>query len=138
MSYAQRSPTFLAPGVCFVEDSSSTDGAGGSGGVASDGVRQVELTRSLAALLQPCGPAPGCQGPLGGGVNDPSKGDIRALSGKPRTRWMDPKEQVRELAAGGLWYFPPIPAGRDMQPQRKTEEQVLALSVLESVSSSPL
>ena len=45
VSYAQRSPTFLAPGVCFVEDSSSTDGAGGSGGVAGDGVRQVELAR---------------------------------------------------------------------------------------------
>ena len=85
MSYAQRSPTFLAPGICFVEDSSSTDGAGGSGGIAGDGVRQVELTRSLAALLQLCGLAPGCRGPLGWGVNDPSKGDIRALSGKPRT-----------------------------------------------------
>lgn len=31
-----------------------------------------------------------------------------------------------------------IPAGREMQPQRKTEEQVLALSVLESISSSTL
>ena len=53
-------------------------------------------------------------------------------------KWMDLKELVCELAAGGPWYCPPIPAGREMQPQRKTEEQVLALSVLESISSSPL
>lgn len=53
-------------------------------------------------------------------------------------KWMDLKELACELAAGGPWYCPPIPAGREMQPQRKTEEQVLALSVLESISSSPL
>ena len=30
----QRSPTFLAPGTSFVEDSFSTDGGGGDGGDA--------------------------------------------------------------------------------------------------------
>ena len=55
----QRSPTFLAPGPGFVEDSFSTDhGEGdGSGGVVSDGERQMKLP-SLAAHLLLCSPVP--------------------------------------------------------------------------------
>ena len=60
---SQRSPTFLAPGAGFVEDSFSTDRAGdGPGGNASDGERQMRL-RSLAScraarFLTRRGPAP--------------------------------------------------------------------------------
>ena len=53
----QRSPTFLAPGTGFMEDSFSTDqgewrGGGCSGGNASDGEQQTKL-RLLAHRLPP-------------------------------------------------------------------------------------
>ena len=56
----QRSPTFLAPGTGFVEDSFSTDRGGGRGGMVqaamrvmgSDGAQQMKL-RSLACRSPP-------------------------------------------------------------------------------------
>ena len=64
---AQRSPTFLAPGTGFMEDSFSTGwGEGdGSGGNASDGERQMKLC-SLAHRSPPA-VRPG----LGLGFGDP-------------------------------------------------------------------
>ena len=54
----QRSPTFLAPGTGFVEDSFSTDGneGDGTGGNASDGEREMKLhllARRSAPALPP-------------------------------------------------------------------------------------
>ena len=50
----QWSPTFLAPGTSFVEDSFSMDGSRGDGpgSNVSDGERQMEL-RSLAGHSPP-------------------------------------------------------------------------------------
>ena len=66
----QRSPTFLAPGTSFVEDSFSTEGVGGgggSGGNARDGewwgvmgsCRWWSFAHSPAAHLLLCGPGIG-------------------------------------------------------------------------------
>ena len=53
---SQRSPTFLAPGTGFVEDSFSMDRGvywgDGAGGIASDGGRQMKLC-SLARCSPP-------------------------------------------------------------------------------------
>lgn len=73
-------------------------------------------------------------------MNDPSKGDIECLRERDTVtkKWMDLKELAVSWQQEADGTVSPIPAGREMQPQRKTEEQVLALSVLESISSSPL
>ena len=75
----QRSPTFLAPGTSFVEDSFSTDGGGGDGGDAGcdagDGsgrwsfalAHPPRTSCGVAWLLTGCGPRLVC----GPGVGDP-------------------------------------------------------------------
>ena len=44
-SLGQRSPTFLAPGTCFMEDSFSTDGGKG------DGFRMIQAYYIYCVLL---------------------------------------------------------------------------------------